>query len=191
MAASALDPGRYVAGVGDSGGWQSLGWLSPVRPAPLASIPEGLDDTLSWGAVPRRHYALRAWNGDRMEIDAEGKPPAWLEPVLAELRELLRLPPDWNSYRARPIAARAALAAIELLLQAMPEGLPLPAIVPTVRGGVQLEWHRRGVDLEIEALPDGRYSVAFEDERSGRSWEYEGVPDIEPAKAALAELGGR
>jgi len=53
---------------------------------------------------------------------------------------------------------------------------------------VQLEWHTRGVDLEVEALPDGRYNMAFEDDRTGASWEHESTADVEPVRAALSEL---
>jgi hypothetical protein len=110
---------------------------------------------------------------------------------LADLEGLLRLPAGWNSYRARPIAAQAVWGALQLLRYTMPLDAPKPAVVPTVRGGVQLEWHARGVDLEVEALPDGRYTMAFEDDRTGTSWEHEHAEDVEPVRAALFELARR
>jgi hypothetical protein len=79
--------------------------------------------------------------------------PSWLKPALDQLIPLLSLPEGWNSYRARRIGADVVRRAIEVLAALMPEGVPPPSIVPTVRGGVQLEWHRFGKDLEIEIEP--------------------------------------
>jgi hypothetical protein len=56
----------------------------------------------------------------------------------------------------------------------MDEHSSLPAWTPTRDGGVQLDWHENGVDLEIEfepSLPDG-YAV-FAD-REGRVAEWDG-----------------
>lgn len=36
-----------------------------------------------------------------------------------------------------------------------------PSIVPTHRGGLQAEWHRKGVDLEIEVFEDGQVEYFF------------------------------
>jgi hypothetical protein len=96
-----------------------------------------------------------------------------------------------NSYRARLVSASATSAALQLLLSVTSDTVPKPAVVPTVRGGVQLEWHTRGIDLEVEARPDSRYSMAFEDDRTGISWEHESTADVEPVRAALAELTRR
>jgi hypothetical protein len=65
------------------------------------------------------------------------------------LIELLELPAGWNSYNARPIRKENVTSAVDLLARLMQEGTPAPTVVPKVRGGVQLEWHTKGVDLEI------------------------------------------
>ena len=46
-----------------------------------------------------------------------------------------------------------------------------PALVPTVRGGLQLEWHRQGVDIEVEVDPNGSVSWWAEDRRTGEESE--------------------
>lgn len=71
--------------------------------------------------------------------------PPWFE---VQLQELADLPPNWNSYRARPIDARA-IAAVRALLETK------PFIVPTSMGGVQLEWHTPHGDYELEIGPNG------------------------------------
>ena len=73
-------------------------------------------------------------------------------PALAEFRAL---PENWNSYGAMPTTQTACeklLAVVETLL---PAKHPACAIVPTPQGGVQLEWHRGGIDAELEVCYSG------------------------------------
>jgi hypothetical protein len=65
------------------------------------------------------------------------------------LIELLELPGGWNSYNAKPIRKENVTFAVDLLSRLMHENTPEPDVVPKVRGGVQLEWHTGGVNLEI------------------------------------------
>ena len=65
-----------------------------------------------------------------------------------KLRGLLDLKKGWDSYNAREISLYAVERAQQFI-----EALH---IVPTVRGGVQLEWHHSGVEIEIEFAADGR-----------------------------------
>ena len=124
-------------------------------------------------------------------VDEGGLPP-WLEPAIDELKALVQLPNDWNSYGARPVARWAAEETLIVLLETMDSATPQPIVVPTNRGGVQLEWHTEGIDLEIEILGSGQYSVLFEDRQSGDEWEQElARPHLEPIRAALAELARR
>jgi len=62
-----------------------------------------------------------------------------------------KLRPGWNGERARAISATAIKQALSF------------QAVPTNVGGVQIELHRLGDDLEIEIGPDGRLvSVSWE-----------------------------
>ena len=92
-------------------------------------------------------------------------PPDPIVNVIRQASELVQLPPGWNSYGAKPIANEAVKAAIAFLVEAIPAipNVVAPAVVPTVRGGLQLEWHRQGVDLEIEFGPDATGSWYAED----------------------------
>lgn len=68
-----------------------------------------------------------------------------------DLRHLLELPEDWDTYGAPRISQDAIRTA-----QAM-------TAVPTALGGVQLELHAAGVEIEIEILPSGRVkSILYE-----------------------------
>jgi hypothetical protein len=68
---------------------------------------------------------------------------------VGRLRELSRLEPGWNSHSAKPIAPENILAAMWILVGLANLEPPSPVIVPTVRGGVQIEWHTNGVNIEI------------------------------------------
>lgn len=75
--------------------------------------------------------------------------PQYVETV-TKLIDLLELPGRWNSYNAQPIKKENVIIAVDLLARLMVEGTPAPQVVPKVRGGVQLEWHTRGMNIEIE-----------------------------------------
>jgi hypothetical protein len=110
------------------------------------------------------------------------------EVTLRALGRLLALTPGWDSYGALPVDPACALAAWHLLTAILREDSPAPAVVPTVRGGVQLEWHVKGVDLEIEVGAARLYHVAFEDNATGEAWEKE-LPSSQVGE--LATLGSR
>src|SRR5262245_44338244 len=102
------------------------------------------------GAIPS--LAEFPLSSGQLVVALEGRPPRWAEPTLRKLGELLRLPANWNSYGARPVDSACAWAAFQLLSRLLPDDALPPAIVPTSGGGVQLEWHTHGVDLEIQVL---------------------------------------
>jgi hypothetical protein len=79
------------------------------------------------------------------------------------LIELLELPAGWNSYNAKPIRKENVTFAVDLLSRLMHENTPGPSVVPKVRGGVQLEWHTRGVNLEISIDSPDRVKFFAED----------------------------
>lgn len=92
----------------------------------------------------------------------EPAPPDWIVPVLHEICALGALPANWNSYGAQPIQSAIAAEAIIFLLNCLAPGDPLPSVVPTARGGILLEWHEGGVDLEVDLRSPSRFHVALE-----------------------------
>lgn len=107
----------------------------------------------------------------KLVIALQGEPPAWVEPTLLALGRLMMLQPNWDSYGARAVDAGCVWDALQLLTRALSDASPTPAVVPTNKGWVQLEWHTGGIDLEIEVLAPGRYSVFAEDAATGETWE--------------------
>jgi hypothetical protein len=57
-----------------------------------------------------------------------------------------RLQRNWDSYGAEPIDRRCIDKAMELLIKLGKEWCP----VPTVTGGIQLELHKDGFDMELQ-----------------------------------------
>ena len=98
----------------------------------------------------RQHSAVSHWQAD----------------VLSKVLNLADLPANWNSYGAKPLRHDTALFAMLVLENIMQGDTPLPDVVPTAGGGLQLEWHEHGVDLEINVKEPNRCEYWFEDLRS-------------------------
>lgn len=73
------------------------------------------------------------------------------------LTALLDLAPGWDTYDARPVDPLCVDRAKAFLAGAW--------AVPVPDGGVQLEWHVNGWDLEVEFHPDGTASILAVDTR--------------------------
>lgn len=85
--------------------------------------------------------------------------PDWIDAVNEVIDDLSKLKEDWDSYRARPIQASAVQAAKRLLADSASLNTPRPKVGPTCLGGVQIEWHRKGYDVEIDVGPEGAVSA--------------------------------
>src|SRR5437870_11865156 len=125
--------------------WLSATTLSDVlaRPAVITAAVE------QPSPVPRRVVIRK--QGPALFVDVyANRPtsPTFLKSVEA-VADLLSLPPGWNSYSAKPIDHQNARQAIRLLAEFLKPNTPPPSVVPTVRGGIQLDWHTRGVNVEI------------------------------------------
>ncbi len=79
--------------------------------------------------------------------------------AMDQINELRLLTDGWNGHRAREItevAAEGAVLAASVVVvgrHARPQVFPLPS------GGLQVEWHYAGCDLEIEVESDGSLHV--------------------------------
>ena len=88
------------------------------------------------------------------------------------------MPREWDSYAAQPSKLESVEGASDLLLVAMRDDSPAPHVVPTARGFVQLEWHRGGMDLEIEVHRPGELLASFENSATGEKWERTVAGDV-------------
>ncbi len=94
----------------------------------------------------------------------------WLDQAARDLVSFLKLEPGWDSYGARALSLETANDALQLLARLQAFGVPRPLLVPTPKGGVQLEWDVDGVELELELQPRGPILVMYEDV-DGNGWE--------------------
>jgi len=101
--------------------------------------------------------------GNEGGIVFEQEPAPWFMPLLNKICELGELPLNWDSYGARSIDLRTATFAVSILFEFLSESDPLPSVVPTSCGGIQLEWHEGGVDLEIEIQSPSSVDMSITD----------------------------
>ena len=62
---------------------------------------------------------------------------------------LLTLPPNWDSYGAGAIDPNVVHDAMNYINGLLGPTSPAPRVIPLSSGGLQVEWHRNGVDLEV------------------------------------------
>lgn len=116
------------------------------------------------------------------------QPPKWFFPLLFQISELGNLSFNWNSYGALPVNPETALSALTLLLRVLTPSDPNPTVVPTSRGGVLIEWHDCGIDLEVELKSPTSIDVLFDD---GSGEEEIENADLGIVEAKLQILRGR
>jgi hypothetical protein len=111
-------------------------------------------------------YARLAWTAEpepATGLSSARVPPATgTERAWARIVRLRDLSHGWNGYAASAPSDRAIVAA-RAIVQYLPLGsLDFLSALPTTRGGVQIEWHAGGVDVEIEIKSDGRPECAVD-----------------------------
>jgi len=112
----------------------------------------------------------------------------WYEPTLQAAASLMQLPANWDRFGAPRIDPSMVNAVISLLTSVMRDDTPAPAVVPTTKGGIQLEWHTRGIDLEVEFLSPVRIRGLFEDQRDDDTWETDLSVNLKPLTEAISKL---
>ena len=120
------------------------------------------------------------WHLPRPRLLAELDQAAWYPEVASRLAELMRLPRDWDSYGGVAVNQRSAARALWFLSRSLERDSDAPWVVPLGDGGVQLEWHRPGFDVEIVFSESGNEATVF-DEARGIEWE----GDPEAARSVL------
>ena len=109
----------------------------------------------------------------------------WLSCVMDQLGHLLSLEENWDSYGAKRVSFHSAVAMLNLIPSIAAAESPVPTLVPTNVGGIQLEWHENNIDLEIEIGPRGKPQVYVFDASSETEFEGE---DLEKAMEALDRI---
>lgn len=98
--------------------------------------------------------------------------------IIKNINILKELKPNWNSYGAVQIENESMVAAISLLERILNPGISFPAIVPTSNGGVLLEWHEGGIDLEIDCKSPFYYASEYQRGKHEESNQFTRVGNI-------------
>lgn len=93
--------------------------------------------------------------------------PPWVQSAVERVVALARVEAGWGGQHTLPLQRDALQAALSVLAKVMSSQSKGPQMVLTNEGGLQLEWHAAGVDLEIEVRPDGSAEVIIEDAARG------------------------
>jgi hypothetical protein len=107
----------------------------------------------------------------RLAVPSEIADARWFRPAVEQLGALLTLPPNWDSYGGRATAQASASQTISFLAQTLSAQVAPPWVVPLHDGGVQLEWHRGGVDVEVVLSPEEGDHLYVSDLADGDEWE--------------------
>ena len=81
----------------------------------------------------------------------------WQIEAVRKITAFAQYKDGWDTYSAKRLKPEAGIFALKILSDTMAFDPPMPAIVPTLSGGVQLEWHRNARDIEVEI--NGTYDV--------------------------------
>jgi len=113
----------------------------------------------------------------------------WLPSAVTGLGGTLGLARGWDTYDAAPVSERIVQRALGFLLRFLEPSSPPPAVVPLSDGGVQMEWHRGGLDIEVTFSPREAPEMYVRDIANGNEWEGEPTPDlIEQVRPLLVRL---
>lgn len=187
MILTTAQPPAYVQPYNDSP--RNLSEAS--RRQPVSRTARNRDDLISTNV--NRIYSSDISGGSIFTITLPTDPPPWLIDFANDVASLLSLQDNWDSYGARPISFTVLCNSLFIMLDIMDNDTPLPQAVPTVHGGIQLEWHTCGIDLEIEINPHDQISILFEDTLQNEVWEPEpnNPADLSRIKRELAKLTHR
>lgn len=115
----------------------------------------------------------------------------WEVEVLSKLVEFTNLPTDWDGYGGAPVKRDAAMFVVEVLSHVMTARTPIPQVVPSNVGGVQIEWHTRGIDLEFHVTAPYDGDFYFEDLQTAKIDEGELNGDLSRLQEAVRILSSR
>lgn len=130
--------------------------VEPLESAMVEWSPREMQDVYLFSAIQRTMLVYRPEPA-----------PKWRAIVEARLAKLQKQPVGWDGYNGRPPRKSVSSFALSVLESVMTPSIPAPSIVPMSGGGLQLEWHVGGADIEltIYAPRETELSAEWEDGR--------------------------
>lgn len=154
------------------------------------------DSSTGWASTPSEPEYLMSQDQSpvKVSIRVVGSGYKWMDSEFRrKVLEAMELEAGWAGPGSRPVSTEALVGVLEFIRRRLPRSAPRPSMVPTALGGLQLEWHRPGLDVEVEFDETGHVcDVAVIDQRRGidRAAEslWEIVDDIQVALKQADEL---
>jgi hypothetical protein len=132
-----------------------------------------------------------AWTDQRRPAVAFGARSESLSDQLSDrLAQLAQFRAGWDGHRASPVSRTIIYYACNLIPRIVSTGVPVPFIAPLPFGGMQLEWHRNGWDLEIEIHAPDRLYVYTRELATGRESEMNLRDDLSGLAQVLTAIRG-
>lgn len=122
---------------------------------------------------------------------ARSEEPGWLGEVLQRLLEFTNLPDGWDGYKGSALRWDVGMFALNVLNSIMQSRTPVPHLVPSSEGALQIEWHQKDIDLEIFVTAPYFCEMSFVDRRTGANCEQELSGDFGVLAEPIAELTSR
>ncbi len=109
--------------------------------------------------------------------------------VVRRINSVLALQPGWDGGNASSVTLEAVEAVVEVLNAIELESVPVPDVSPSIDGGLLLEWHRNGFELEVWVGPDGATNVTYDHGETSweATWEEGGMAGVQQVLLHLAE----
>lgn len=115
--------------------------------------------------------------------------PPWIVEAERRLTKLMNLGEDWDGEGSSAPTARLAGEVIRYLLDGTQHDTPAPHISAVGCGGLQVEWHNSGYDLEIHFFDDDQRTY-FYVSPDGKEKEGNAVADSVLIRAVISALSG-
>ena len=96
-------------------------------------------------AQAQMHFQVQ---GQRLTYDGPAL-PKWVEPTIRSLEERWAGVDGWDGYDGKPTDLRCATQLLNYLLLVLRNDSTPPLVTPLADGGLQAEWYKANVDLEI------------------------------------------
>jgi len=151
----------------------------------VADEPTGL--SISERAYHQMHF--RARQIEVMEVGTE--PSEWFGRIAAKLWGFMEYSDNWDSYGAKRPDKKAIDRALNIMLDLSEYDVPEPSVGPTSQGGIQIEWHTKGFDLELEILASLQLGASFKDQMTGEEWDQDICNDMKLLIKAFKILSER
>jgi len=111
-----------------------------------------------------------------------------VEAAASSILELRDLHANWDGHGAAAIDRDTLDFAVELFGRLAMPLTPVPSVVPTVAGGVQLEWHTLAHHVELEIEGRDRFSLFMAPRDLQQEPEYFASNDVSEARSGLARV---